>query len=49
MSDIESKTGLCMVVFPENFKNFDSYIKLEDCPKNIVNKKMDSETFENFY
>lgn len=44
-----SKTGLCMAVFPENFKNSDSYIKLEDCPKAIVNRKMDSETFENFY
>ena len=45
----KSKEGLCMVVFPENFKNSESYIKLEDCPKDIVNKKMDSETFENFY
>ena len=45
----KSKKGLCMVVFPENFKNSDSYIKLEDCPKGIVNKKIDSETFEDFY
>ena len=43
------RTELCMVVFPENFKNSDSYIKLEDCPEGVVNKKMDSETFENFY
>ena len=45
----KSKAGLCMAVFPENFKNSDSCIKLEDCPKNIVNKKMDSKTFESFY
>ena len=45
----KSREGLCMAVFPENFKNSDSYIKLEDCPKGITNKKMDSETFENFY
>ena len=44
-----SRTGLCIAVFPENLKNSESYIKLEDCPKAIVNKKMDSETFENFY
>ena len=45
----KSREGLCMAVFPENFKNSESYIKLEDCPKDIVNKKMNSETFENFY
>ena len=45
----KSKAGLCMAVFPENFQNSDSYIKLEDCPKGITNKKMDSETFESFY
>ena len=44
-----SKTGLCIAVFPENFKNSDSYINLEDCPKGMLNKKIDSETFENFY
>ena len=44
-----SKTGLCMAVFPENFKNSESYIKLKDCPREIVNKKIDSNTFENFY
>ena len=38
-----------MAVFSENFKNSESYITLEDCPKSIINKKMDSETFENFY
>ena len=45
----KSKAGLCMAVFPENFKNSDSYIKLEDCPESIVNKNMDSKTFESFY
>lgn len=45
----KSRTGFCIAVFPENFKNSDSYIKLEDCPKDITNKKMNSETFENFY
>lgn len=45
----KSKAGLCMAVFPENFKNSDSYITLEDCPKGIIHKKMDSRTFENFY
>ena len=45
----KSKAGLCMAVFPENFKHSDSYIKLEDCPKGIVNKTMNTETFENFY
>ena len=45
----KSRQGLCMAVFPENFKNSESYITLEDCPKSIINKKMDSETFENFY
>lgn len=44
-----SRTGLCIAVFPENLKNSDSYIKLKDCPRDITNKKMDSETFENFY
>ena len=45
----KSRSGLCMVVFPENFKNSDSYIKLQDCPEGIINKTMDSKTFENFY
>ncbi|MBC6415356.1 MAG: hypothetical protein GDA46_03080 [Bdellovibrionales bacterium] len=33
----KSKTDLCMTLFPENFKHSDSYIKLEDCPKGIIN------------
>ena len=45
----KSRLGLCMAVFPENFKNSDSYIELEDCPDNITHKRMDLETFENFY
>ena len=45
----KSKAGLCMAVFPENFKHSDSYVKLEDCPKEIVNQIMSAETFENFY
>ena len=45
----KSRAGLCIAVFPENFKNSDSYIELKDCPKGITNKKIDSKTFENFY
>ena len=45
----QSRSGLCMAVFPENFKNSDSYLVVEDCPKDIINKKMDSETYESFY
>lgn len=45
----KSRTGLCLAVFPENFKNSESYLNLEDCPKSIKNKRMDSETYESFY
>ena len=44
-----AKEGLCMAIFPENFKNSPSHIQLEDSSKNITDKKMDSKTFENFY
>lgn len=44
-----SRSGLCLAIFPENFKNSDSYIKLEDCPKGIKNQKLDSTSYENFY
>ena len=45
----KARSGLCLAVFPENFKNSESYLNLEDCPKSIKNKRMDSETYESFY
>ena len=44
-----SKTGLCLAVFPENFKNSESYIDLKDCPKNIKYKRLDLESYQKFY
>lgn len=45
----KSRDELCMAVFPENFQNSESYLFLEDCPESIINKRMDSETYERFY
>ncbi len=44
-----SRSGLCLAVFPENFKNSESYIRLQDNSKGIKNKEINAETFENFY
>ena len=44
-----SKTGLCLAVFPENFKNSESYIALNDCSRSITCKRLDSESYQQFY
>ena len=44
-----SKKGLCLAIFPENFENSDSYVELDHPPQYVINKRMDSKTFQTFY
>ncbi len=44
-----SKSGLCLAIFPENFKNSESYITLQESAKNIKSKRLDLKSYEQFY